>query len=185
MKIITLALSIRLVASILVIISFDMWFVNQIYDLFIRSMDTSWYFHISMTSKVLIIVYGILFIVAAILLTHAGFSPCSCCCVFKSPCCLRVAQQNSFKTNRKFISPLQLVIRTITVFLTATCGIWFALAFMYSNLTFVLVVGALWNLSFLFQIIFKTLIDRQVVIAAYKDNILGIMSQGKQSEGYI
>ncbi|CAL6011037.1 Hypothetical_protein [Hexamita inflata] len=158
------ALILKLLSSVLVLFSFNIWLVIQVVDYDSRSMNTKPYFTSSLTSYVLVAVYILLFITANIILTCDKFTSCACCCVCsKHACCLHGQYIYSLQSNKSLISPKQVFIRTLSLFLTAFSCIGFVISVLVANIIGILVAGVVCDLFYVFQFVFKTKIDFKII----------------------
>ncbi|CAL6010999.1 Hypothetical_protein [Hexamita inflata] len=164
MKLVLIALAIRFSACIFVMLSFDLWLIYQFADYKNREMNTVSYYSGNLTSYIVIAFYIAMFILASVLLSLRDFIPCSCCCVCtKYACCLNGQNSNALKSNAKFITKNQLLIRTFSIIITTLVGIWFLFAVFGGQIDHIFAVGIIWNFCFVFQFVFKTRTDFKIM----------------------
>ncbi|CAL6092074.1 Hypothetical_protein [Hexamita inflata] len=165
------ALILKLISSILVLFSFNIWLVIQVIDYDSRSMNTKPYFTSSLTSYILVAVYILLFILANIILCCDKFTSCACCCVCsKYSCCLHGQYIHSLQSNKSIIQPKHVFIRTLSLFLTAFSCIGFIFSVLVAKIYGILAAGVVCDLFYVFQFVFKTKIDFKIFQAVQNES---------------
>lgn len=127
----------------------DMFQFNVIDDVYERPINTTKYYVFQWTALSLFIAGIIIGIVAAALRSRSIIPPCSCCCVCPQyDCCLTGMRFLFVQTDRRVVSYRDIIIRTVTVFISSCVIVFYIYSFLSAHIETMLVAGIIGTLSF-------------------------------------